>query len=227
MGRLMDNYDSNNLSKFIFQYLKKNLEPQVLDFFDSKQKTHGLIDSMEYQEYRSRIILKDTQATEWFLKKYPYQPRPDISIIPTVLVNWQPSHKEGYFAPIHAAKETLRIPAMKSLVNSIYRMSDNYQHVKRSPVNPDIIIDRKFDLEFNATPQFLISFELEKSNHMKYVLGSAFNASITGKIGILIYDHRNYCSVKGLYEIIRARKFLQNVLFISHRNFLHSIRYSD
>lgn len=228
---VLNKYNTRELTDYIFDYLNKTLRPDVCSYLDAQQKKNGVSDRVDHERQVLRGHLND-----WFVKKSPYQPIPDISIVPTTapLKNLGASKEEksyGYYPQISNLFDILKLPSVHKFLESVYKMSDN-SHFGDLRFNDFLNCkNASFLKKSNEMAQCLIAIELENSTNRKYVLGSLFNASMVGKVGILIYNKENRKKLNSLYENIRKYNrinkadFLKNVLILSHEDFLSSIGY--
>lgn len=163
-----------------------------------------MVSTKEYQEEikekLSKILLLDT-SIERRMKMPSYSPRVDVAIPPFA---FDQSYARDYKSLLKRNKVFLEKLKEKAL-------NDN-QRVK-------------FDK--NPNPRCFIAIEIENStdNNAKHMLGSIANASILGKVGIVIAMNSSNC-LKRINEyfdyITQAGKIkneFKNVLLISKKDF--------
>lgn len=164
-----------------------------------------MINAKEYQkkiEKKLKDIFKETEVEESM--KFPndiYTPRIDVAVGPFA---YKDSLKEKYD-------------------NLFSKHQVLLNRIKGKSINKDLL-----DFDINKNPRCFIAMEIENSTEKdtKHLLGSITNASILGKVGILIV----FSNKKGLKNITNYLKFakehdkikehlFQNVALIVKKDF--------
>lgn len=233
-----DQFETEDLQCFILNFLKKYIEPELKLCLDQNLPKYCRIanlrmdpkESIEYERYISHLIVDDTQPChalyELFPNKYCYQPKPDIAVVPLGQLK---KDYNPYFGSRNKFIDKLtRSSRLGALIKKLRRYSDNYQH-REYHVDPSKT-DERINFGHNRRPYYFISFELERTENIKYLIGTTLSASIMGKIGVVVYNDKIQQKVENLYNFLfydynkyqRSRIF-ENVIFIPQHEMVRAI----
>lgn len=163
----------------------------------------------------SRVFSKDEVMTKWPASKgrkddfdpiYMYAPETDIVVKPFNIER--------------------RVELDKQKINfALIRTSD---FVKRINRRAEIKI---VDSHFNDNPRVFIAIEVGGSGSEKHLLGDLYNASILGKIGIIVCTSKTSKTYKRIYEFTKfaysvgkPTQGLRNVAIIREKEFIQILK---
>ena len=126
--------------------------------------------------------MSQAENEDWLKIGKVYAPRPDIVIGPLNIHSGVKANKE------------------RENIEEVFK--------KHSLVFQNL--SEKVDPNGNENPRCLLAIEIEDSNTGKYMMGNFVNASILGKIGLVVVNKDN----KGVWEDAeRVEKFLRGALY--------------
>ena len=120
-------------------------------------------------------------AQDWLKFKSIYAPRPDIAVGP------------------FNTEERRNTEAIKKAFED--KCEEFFEHLRRYDACRGI---RRVNFSLNRNPRCLIAVEIENSNKGKHMLGNIVNASLLGKVGMIVILREEF-----LEAAIRATKYLR------------------
>lgn len=146
-------------------------------------------------------------ATDNYNRQIQYTPLVDVAVGPFMINYVTPEEKEK-FEEVNEAN--------RALLELIIREGETFDNFR-----------------FNENPRCLIAIEIETSGSKKHLVGDITNASILGKIGLIVpTNDKNYKSFKRIMEYLDfaqrndkvSKNLFKNIVLIKSKNLIELLK---